>query len=130
MKKCVVFVCLVPLFFLDCNAKINGTLQVDGKNFAIEQCRSGQAFGFNGIELVDATKRRLRLFANPDGSCAGAIFNDDSLTGDRLDQCGTLTMQAQSSRINSINNVKGTARLSCNTGTHKVAGSVDFENCR
>ena len=129
MRKIAVFVCLVLLALVGCHSKVTGTLQVDGTTFAVAQCRSGQAFGFSGIELADANGRRLRLFANPDGTCTAALFKGDSTTGDRLGPCGVLTMAAQSSRINSINNVQGTAKLACEAVGHKVAGNVGFENC-
>jgi len=38
-------------------------------------------------------------------------------------------MQAQSSRINSITNVMGKARLACEALGHKVSGGIEFENC-
>lgn len=129
MRKIAVPLCLVLLALAGCHAKVTGTLQVDGTNFAVQQCRSGQAFGFSGIELTDAAGRRLRLLANPDGTCTAALFSGNSATGDRLGSCGELTMEAQSSRINSINNLKGAANLTCEAGGHKVAGNVEFENC-
>jgi hypothetical protein len=132
MRKIAVLVCPVLLALLalvGCTAKVTGTLQVDGTTFAVQQCRSGQAFGFSGIELTDGTGRRLRLLANPDGTCTGALFSGDSSTGNRLGQCGELTMAAQPSRINSITNLKGTAKLNCEAGGHQVAGNVEFENC-
>jgi hypothetical protein len=129
MRRMTVFICLVALALVGCQSKVSGTLEVDGSPFAIKQCRSGQAFGFSGIELTDATGQRLRLLSNADGTCAAALFKADSATGDRLGQCGSLTMEAQSSRINSITNIKGTAKLACEAATHKVAGSIEFENC-
>lgn len=129
MKKFAILVCLSAFALLSCTSKITGTLQVDGAPFDIKQCRSGQAFGFSGIELTDASGNRLRVLANADGTCTAALFKGDSPTGDRLGQCGTLVMAAQSSRINSIVNVKGTAKLSCEAVNHRVSGTVDFENC-
>jgi hypothetical protein len=129
MRKFAVSICLAALALVGCQSKVTGMLEVDGSPFAVQECRSGQAFGFSGIELTDATGRRLRLLANADGTCTVALFKGDSPTGDQLGQCGTLTMQAQSSRINSITNVQGTAKLACEAGTHKVAGNVEFENC-
>lgn len=132
MKRNAVPLCLVLFALLalgGCHAKITGTLQVDGTTFAVQQCRSGQAFGFAGIEFTDATGRRLRLLANPDGTCTAALFSGNGETGDRLGQCGVLTMEAQSSRINSITNLKGSTNLSCEAGGHKLAGNVEFENC-
>jgi hypothetical protein len=132
MKKLALFFFLVlfaSLVLVECTAKITGTLQVDGKTFAVAGCRSGQAFGFSGVEFTDATGRRLRLIANPDGTCGAALFSGNSATGDRLGQCGALTMNAQSSRINSIVNLQGTAKLACEAGGHKIEGNVEFENC-
>ena len=129
MKKLAVFTFLVALTLVGCQSKVTGTLEVDGSPFAVQQCRSGQAFGFSGIELSDAAGNRLRLLANADGTCTAALFKGGSATGDRLGECGTLTMEAQSSRINSITNVQGTAKLSCEAVNHKVVGNVAFENC-
>jgi hypothetical protein len=129
MWKLAVLICLVALALVSCQSKVTGTLEVDGAPFAVKQCRSGQAFGFSGVELTDASGNRLRLLANADGTCTAALFKGDGPTGDRLGQCGTLTMEAQSSRINSIINVKGTAKLACEAVNHKVIGNVEFENC-
>jgi hypothetical protein len=129
MKKFVVLVCLAALALAGCTSKVTGTLEVDGSAFEVKECRSGQAFGFSGIEVTDATGRRLRLLANGDGTCTAALFKGDSPTGDRLGECGTLEMQAQSSRINSITNVMGKARLACEALGHKVSGGIEFENC-
>ena len=129
MRKFAPFICLVAVAVVSCQSKVTGTLEVDGSAFAVQQCRSGQAFGFSGVELTDSAGNRLRLLANADGTCTAALFKGDSPTGDRLGQCGTLAMEAQSSRINSITNIKGTAKLACEAVNHKVMGNVDFENC-
>ena len=129
MRKFAVLVCLTALALAGCTSKVTGTLEVDGSPFAVEECRSGQAFGFSGIELKDKTGRRLRLRANGDGTCTAVLFKGDSPTGDRIGQCGALEMQAQSSRINSITNLMGKAQLSCEAAGHKVSGSIEFENC-
>jgi hypothetical protein len=129
MRKFAVLICLVALAPAGCTSKVTGTMEVDGSPFEVKECRSGQAFGFNGIELTDATGRRLRLLAIADGTCSAALFKGDSAVGDRLGECGTLTMQAQSSRINSITNVMGKAQLACEAVGHKVSGSIEFENC-
>jgi len=129
MRKFAALICLAALALVGCTSKVTGTLEVDGSPFAVEECRSGQAFGFSGIELKDKTGRRLRLLANGDGTCTAALFKGDSPTGDRVGQCGTLEMQAQSSRINSITNVMGKAQLACEAADHKIAGSIEFENC-
>lgn len=129
MKKKVVLIGLLALALAGCQSKVTGTLEVDGKPFVARLCRSGQAFGFAGIELTDEAGRRLRLFAQPDGSCSAALFSGESSTVDGLGRCGTLSVEAQSSTVNSITNVKGVARLSCETDLHKVSGTLEFENC-
>jgi len=132
MRNITVCICLILLLLValsGCHAKVTGTLQVDGADFTVTGCRSGRAFGFSGVELSDATGRRIRLFANPDGTSSGALFNGNNATGDRLGECGVLTMETQSSRINNISNIKGNAKLNCESDTHKVTGNVDFENC-
>ncbi|HWS98764.1 MAG TPA: hypothetical protein VN256_00735 [Pyrinomonadaceae bacterium] len=129
MRKLAILICLAALALAGCTSKVTGALEVDGSPFEVKECRSGQAFGFPGIELTDAGGRRLRLLANADGTCSAALFKGDSATGDRLGECGTLTVQAQSSRINSITNVMGKAQLACEAGGHKVSGSIEFENC-
>jgi hypothetical protein len=129
MKKFAALISLFALALMACQSKVTGALEVDGTPFVPRVCRSGQAFGFAGIELTDETNRRLRLFTNPDGTCAAALFKGDSPTGDRLGQCGTLKLEAQSSRINNITNVKGSAQLACATDNHKISGHLEFENC-
>ena len=129
MRNFVLLICLIAPALVSCQSKVTGTLEVDGSHFAVQQCRSGQAFGFSGVELTDASGNRLRLLANADGTCSAALFKGDSPTGDPLGQCGTLAMEAQSSRINSIVNVKGRAKLACEAARHKVIGNVEFENC-
>lgn len=112
-----------------CSAKISATIQVDDAPFAPTDCRSGQALGFSGIELIDANGRHLRLMAQADGSTSVALFAADAPRGDLLGPCGTLVMHAQNSRINSITNLEGTASLDCQAVGHKVTGKVDFANC-
>ena len=129
MKKIAALLSLLALALAGCTSKMAGTIKVDGTPFVPKVCRSGQAFGFAGIELTDETNRRLRLFASPDGTTSAALLNGDAPTGARLGQCGTLVLEAQSSKINNITNVKGTARLSCETNGHKVSGNLEFENC-
>lgn len=123
------FVCLLLIVAVGCQSKVTGSLRVDGAPFAVAHCRSGQAFGFSGIELTDSNGRRLRLLANADGTCTAAIFKSNSATGDSLGPCGKLTMEAQSSRINQIVNVKGNAKLDCKSAGHTVTGDIEFENC-
>lgn len=112
-----------------CTAKITGDLQVDGAPFQVKDCRSGQAMGFSGILLIDGGGRQLRLLASGDGTMVAALFPPEAARGDSLGTCGTLAMQAQNSRINSIVNVQGTAALQCEAVGHKISGKITFANC-
>ena len=129
MKVITLILILLSLGLIGCASRVSGNLEVDGTPFEAKECRSGQAFGFSGVELTDKNDRRLRLFASPDGTCSAALLDGSAPTGDRLGSCGTLTVEAQSSKINNITNIKGNAKLSCAAGNHKVSGNVDFENC-
>jgi hypothetical protein len=71
----------------------------------------------------------LRLVANPDGTCAAALFPAGGAVGETVGMCGVLVMQAQSSRVSGIINLKGSATLDCASPSHKVSGQVKFENC-
>lgn len=112
-----------------CYASVSGDVRVDGRQFGAKGCRAGQAFGFSGIELSDEAGRRLRLVANPDGTCVAAWFPVGEAVGENVGMCGLLVMQAQSSRVNGIINLKGSATLDCASTAHKVSGQVKFENC-
>lgn len=87
------------------------------------------AYGFNGLEISDANGKRIRMFANPDGTTNAALFDPGAVMGVNLGNCGGLAMKTQNSRINSIHNIQGTAQLSCERAGHKLTGNVEFENC-
>jgi hypothetical protein len=112
-----------------CSAKLSGNLTVDGEAFKPTACRSGEALGFSGIELSDAGGRRLRLAAGADGRPTAVLFASSQNTGDVIGVCGSLEMKAQSSRINGIMNVMGTAQLACAGDGHEIGGNLTFENC-
>lgn len=101
MRK-IISTFVAAFVLIGCQSKITGTLEVDGAPFVARQCRSGEAFGFYGIELTDTANRRLRVYPSADGTCAVALFKGDAATGDAIERCGSLTMEKQSSRINSI----------------------------
>jgi hypothetical protein len=120
---------LVAVACFACTSKVEGSLEVDGAPFAIDECRSGQALGFNGIQLNGKDGRRVRMLAMADGTTNVALFGKDAAVGDQLGQCGTLAVKAQNSRINSINNLEGSAHLDCAAFGHSVVGKIKFENC-
>jgi hypothetical protein len=127
MRTLALFVVLLTV--AACHAKLSGSLNVDGADFKITECRNGAAFNFSGIVLGDSSGTKLRLLANIDGTVNVAMFAAGAAKGDVLPNCGTLQMSTQSSRINNISNVKGTANLSCDALGHKISGKISFENC-
>ncbi len=129
MRALAVLVVLPALAAAGCYAKISGNLQVDGAPFAGKECRSGQAFGYSGIQFSESSGRQLRLQSVPDGTCEAALFSPGAAVGENLGPCGLLKMQAQASRVRSVHNLRGTATLSCQTSRHQVSGQVEFENC-
>lgn len=112
-----------------CTAEVSGELMVDHAEFKVSNCRSGQAFGFSGIELHHEDGRRVRLLSLADGSCDAAWFAPGAETGEIIGPCGTLVMKAQHSRINGITNLEGHATLDCDNNGHAVSGQIRFENC-
>jgi hypothetical protein len=120
---------LAPAALPACRATFSGMVFLDGGAFNATTCRSGQALGFSGIEIQDTSGRRLRLLLNADGTTDVGLFQPQDAKGELLRQCGTLSIQAQHSRVNSITNVSGTAGLSCTGAGHKVEGNLSFTNC-
>lgn len=121
--------CLAVLTASACHATVTGDVRVDGRKFIVKECRAGQAFGFSGIELADPDGHRLRLVSNADGTCVAALFPPGGAVGDAVGTCGVLTMKAQSSRINGITNLKGSATLDCASTVHQIGGRLTFESC-
>lgn len=127
MRTCIVVAFLA--LGAGCKAKLGGDLTVDGKPFTLDSCRSGQAFGFSGVDLLDPDGKKLRLVVNPNGTGAAIVFPPGATVGEEVGPCGPLTVTAQNSTINSIKNVEGSATLDCTRGAHAIKGSVTFENC-
>ncbi|MBK8259375.1 MAG: hypothetical protein IPK82_42810 [Polyangiaceae bacterium] len=119
----------LALTLAGCQAKLSSSVTVDGKPFSAESCRSGQAAGFTGVDLVGTDGSRLRLVTMPNGQAAAHIFAPGAATSTELGACGPFTVERQNSQINDIYNVKGTATLSCTSGGHSVSGTITFENC-
>ena len=118
----------ILLLVAACSAKLSGQIDLDGKKFDIDSCRSGQALGFHGIQLADDPGTKIRLVSNADGSTNAIVFAPGADRGEDLGPCGTLEMHAQNSKINDVTNQEGVAKLSCK-GAHAVEGTLQFENC-
>ena len=112
-----------------CKAKLSADVKVDGAAFEPASCRSGQVYGFSGVELTAKDGRKLRLVMRPDGQSEALLFPANSTTGTNLGACGAFVVNQQNSSINDIKNVEGNATLSCSADGHSISGSVTFENC-
>ena len=119
---------LALLTLVGCNARITASLALGGKPFLPTTCRSGEPNGFAGVDLMDDIGARLRLVYLPDGQAKAFVFFAGADLGTEIGACGRLTLERQSSRINSVRNVRGRAELQC-AGKVTVSGSVQFENC-
>ena len=121
---------VVPALLLalsGCQPEFGGSVSVDGKPFEPSECRSGQANGFAGVDLIDEGGRTLRIVQSPTNQ-PQAILILGSQTLD-LGTCGSLTLARQNSTVNDITNVEGSATLSCKANDHSVEGTVSFKNC-
>jgi hypothetical protein len=120
---------MLPLLLLaGCSAKITSSLAVGAKPFQPTSCSSGQPNGFAGVDLMDGSGARLRLVSLPNGQAAALLFAPGASQATELGACGPFTLERQSSRINGVYNLRGTATLGCK-GKTPVVGSVQFENC-
>lgn len=120
---------VAPLALVACTNKLSGELDIDGATFVPESCRSGQAFGFSGVELTAKDGRRVRLAQSAAGDGMAIFFAAGETKGKELGKCGAFQVEKQSSKINDIYNVKGTASLECEAEGVKIKGAVTFENC-
>ncbi|MCA9520580.1 MAG: hypothetical protein KC609_06390 [Myxococcales bacterium] len=111
-----------------CTNKISGNVTVDGKALSFKSCRSGQVYGFAGVELKAASGERLRLVMTPSGHSVAVYFNASSTTGVTIGRCGPFELRRQNSTVNKVTNVAGKATLDCKTSV-AIKGEVSFENC-
>ncbi|WP_428268730.1 hypothetical protein [Haliangium sp.] len=112
-----------------CTNELEGSLTVDGEPFELSSCRSGEIYGFVGVEFVSAADARLRLGMSPTGESIAFYLPAGSQTGDEIGKCGGLTVNQQNSTINDVRNVEGSANLDCSGAGHTVQGTVRFKNC-
>jgi len=112
-----------------CKNELAGELTVDGKPFKLDSCRSGQVFGFPGVELRSDDGRRVRLVQTPTGEASVVVMDAGDPTGAELGKCGPFSQSTQNSTVNDVKNVKGHAQLDCSAEGHTVKGKVAFANC-
>jgi hypothetical protein len=120
---------LFALLVAGCSAKLSGDVTVDGKPFKPTSCRSGQVYGFTGVELTAEDGTRLRVGTQPSGAANVYLMPPGTDRGIELEGCGTLAVTPQNSTINDIRNVEGTAKLACDVDGHSLKGEISFSNC-
>jgi hypothetical protein len=121
--------CFFLLLGAACENKLSGSLELDGQLFELDSCRSGQVYGFSGVELRDKDGNKLRLVQTPTGDGQVILMPKGSETGIDLGTCGPFQVSTQNSTINDVKNVEGRAKLECSTGGHTLKGKVSFSNC-
>lgn len=112
-----------------CKARLNGTMNINGATFQPTACRSGEAFGFVGVELSDASGARLRLASTPSMQPMVYYFAPGSPMPMPVGVCGTMSITRTNTRINNIYNIEGSVSLSCTGPAGNVFGAVTFANC-
>ncbi len=123
---------LVLAALLACKSKTGGTITVDGAAFEIENCRSGEANvpSFDGVDFLDPSGRRVRFFLKDTGELRTFVFPPGAKKGTFVgENCGTVNVTRKNSRVNNVQNIKGTVSANCTGGGHTVVASVNFDNC-
>lgn len=112
-----------------CSNELKGELSVDGKAFVLDSCRSGQVYGFAGVEVVSKESAKLRIMQAPTGEAVAYYIGAGETTGVELGKCGSFSFSPQNSTINDVKNVEGKGDLQCEAAGHSVKGSFSFSNC-
>lgn len=112
-----------------CSNELKGDITIDGEAFALDSCRSGQVYGFVGVEVVSKKGAKIKIMQAPTGEAIAYYQGAGESTGVELGKCGSFTVSTQNSTINDIKNVEGEAKLECESGGHKVSGAFSFSNC-
>ncbi len=123
---------LVFSALLACKSKTGGTITVDGAPFEIDGCRSGQANvpSFDGVDFMDPGGRRVRFFLQPTGQIRTFLFPPGAKQGTFIGEgCGTVSVERKNSRVNNVQNIKGTVSANCTGAGHTIVASVNFDNC-
>ncbi len=112
-----------------CSNELKGEVTVDGEAFVLDSCRSGQVYGYVGVEVVSKTGQKIKIAQLLSGESSVYYFPAGQPTGVELGACGPFQVVTQSSTINDIKNVEGEATLDCERGGHVLKGSFTFSNC-
>ena len=129
MRRLAALALVLSAPFTACTAHFGGQLLIDGAPFQPVACRSGQAHGFAGVELYDASGGRLRVAENLDGTPSTVYFPPGAAVGYNLGTCGGIRAFDGVGRINGIQNLEGSVTLACSNTTPRAEGALRFENC-
>ena len=131
MTRIAIFLCLlfVAASTTACSAKLKADLNVDDAKFELSGCRSGQVYGFRGVELKGKSGGKIRLVAGASGEAKAFFMASGTKTAIDMGKCGPFSVNSQKSTINGVTNVEGKATLDCKGGGHTVKGTVSFSNC-
>ena len=117
---------------LACKGKAKGNLVVDGVAFEVKQCRSGQANvpKFNGVDFLDASKRRIRFLVLSNGKLRSFIFAPGARKGILIgDGCGSMRVERTNTKINNVYNIEGNVTANCTGSGHTIVANMDFKGC-
>lgn len=118
---------LLVLPLAGCVAKLEGSIDLDGKTFRATSCRSLAPMGFQGVELEAADGARLRVAEHANGDAEVFYFAAGKNKSKAFGACATMKIQKQSSSVNKVTNVEGRVKLDCPDFDAK--GEIKFENC-
>jgi hypothetical protein len=126
-----VFAALVPVALLatSCLARTEGDLRMDKQKLDLTECRSGEIYGFVGVEFVSSNGAKVRVATSPSGAGQVFAFAPGAMNGTDLGMCAKLVVERQSSKVDKVTNVKGRVTIDCNAKNREVLGDVAFENC-
>lgn len=120
---------LLVLLLPSCSNELKGEVKVDDKPFELSSCRSGEVYGFVGVELVSKEGAKLRFAQSPTGEAVAFYIASGNATGVELGKCGSFQVSQQNSTINDVKNVEGKGDVECSGNGHSVKGSFTFSNC-
>ena len=112
-----------------CLARTEGDLRLDRQKLDLTECRSGEIYGFVGVEFVSSNGAKVRVASTPSGAGQVFAFAPGAMNGTDLGMCAKLVVERQSSTVDKVANVKGRATIDCNAKGREVIGDVTFENC-
>ena len=125
----LILAALVTCALAACSNELKGEILVDGEAFVMDSCRSGQVYGFVGVEITSKTGSKIKIATKMSGESAVFYIPSGQSIGVEMGNCGPFQVQQQNSTINDVKNVEGKASLDCERGGHKLKGSFSFANC-